>query len=161
MENCFQGIRSVLQERWPIFIQNMETTERSGYRIKQDQVTQKQIFSRLKEEYGDRETVARNARYTVRSFVAWNILQDSNNKGCYKTSDIHLVNNHKVAALLLESALHANPEGKTSLSLLLNNPGFFPFTIPLMTGESITQRNKDIDVLRYGFDDEVLKLKNI
>ena len=37
----------------------------------QEQITQHQIFNRLKEQYGDRETVSRNARYTIRSFVAW------------------------------------------------------------------------------------------
>src|SRR5699024_9959518 len=35
----------------------------------QDQVTQSQIFARLKEQYGDREVVARNTRYVVRSLV--------------------------------------------------------------------------------------------
>lgn len=125
----------------------------------QDQITQKQIFNRLKEQYGDRETVARNARYTVRSFVAWNILEDSNKKGCYELADRYVVNNHEIAVLLLEAALHATPDGKCSLGLLLNNPGLFPFKIPLMTGGYIAQKANDIDVLRYGFDDEVLSLK--
>jgi hypothetical protein len=49
----------------------------------QEQITQKQVFNRLKERYGDRETVARNARYAVRSFVAWGILKVSKRKGCY------------------------------------------------------------------------------
>ena len=40
-------------------------------------LTQVQIFNRLKALYGDRETVARNARYAVRSFVAWRVLKDS------------------------------------------------------------------------------------
>lgn len=126
----------------------------------QDQITQKQIFNRLKEQYGDRETVARNARYTVRSFIAWNILVDSNKKGCYELADMHIVNNHEVAILLFESALHATPDGKYTLGLLLNNPGFFPFKVPLMTGDYIAHKENNIDVLRYGFDDEVLKLKN-
>ena len=54
----------------------------------QDQITQAQVFGRIKEQYGDRETVARNARYTMRSFVAWGILKDSETKGCYEKSTV-------------------------------------------------------------------------
>ena len=52
----------------------------------QDQITQAQVFSRLKELYGDREAVARNARYGIRSFVAWGVLEDTKVKGCYEQS---------------------------------------------------------------------------
>src|SRR5699024_9509400 len=50
----------------------------------QQQIKQPQIFGRLKEQYGDRETVARNARYVIRSFVAWGALEDTTQKGCYE-----------------------------------------------------------------------------
>jgi hypothetical protein len=125
----------------------------------QEQITQAQIFSRLKEQYGDRETVARNARYAVRSFVAWNVLRDAETKGCYLKSDpIAVVNDQ--AVLLLESVLHVVPEAKGTLSLLLNSPAFFPFHIPNMTGDYISQRNNRTEVVRYGLDDELLKLRS-
>jgi hypothetical protein len=50
----------------------------------QDQVTQTQIINRLKEQYGDRQTVSRYARNVIRSFIAWGALQDSEAKGCYE-----------------------------------------------------------------------------
>lgn len=125
----------------------------------QEQITQAQIFSRLKEQYGDRETVARNARYTVRSFVAWNVLQDSKTKGCYVKSIPMNVTDDQ-AILLLESALHVSPEAKETLNPLLNSPAFFPFIIPNMSGEYISQQSKRIEVVRYGLVDELLKLKN-
>lgn len=124
----------------------------------QDQVTQKQIFSRLKEQYGDRETVARYARYAVRSFVAWGILKDTKNKGCYEKVDPENVADANLAILMLESALLATPESKSALGMLLSNPAFFPFQLPLMTGDYISQRCDRIDVERYGLDDELLKL---
>lgn len=124
----------------------------------QDKVTQPQIFDRLKEQYGDRETVARNARYTVRSFVAWRTLKDSDKRGCYEKPDLYIINNPEIAILLIESALHAAPEGKGALGILTNNPGFFPFQIPLLTGDYITQKSERIDVVHHGFDDELLKL---
>lgn len=124
----------------------------------QDQVTQSQVFKRLKEQYGDRETVARYARYTVRSFVAWGVLKDTSVRGCYEKSFPVIVNDQDLAILMIESALHATQEGKGALGLLLNCPAFFPFQLPVMTGDFVSQRTDRIDVDRYGLDDELLKL---
>ena len=125
----------------------------------QDQVTQSQIFNRLKEQYGDRETVARYARYTVRSMVAWGVLKDSDTKGCYEKSEPAAVADQASSILMIESALHAVPDGKGTMGSLLNNPAFFPFQLPLMTGDFVSQHSDRIDVVRYGLDDELLKLR--
>ncbi len=125
----------------------------------QDQITQTQVFGRIKEQYGDRETVARNARYTMRSFVAWGILKDSETKGCYEKSPPFCVIDPKLAVLMFEAALYATPDGKLTLSLLLKNPALFPFQIPIISGDFVSQYSKRIEIIRYGLDDELLKLK--
>jgi len=125
----------------------------------QGQIAQSQVFGRLKEQYGDRETVSRNARYTVRSFIAWGVLRDAEAKGCYEKVVPVSITDAKLAILMFESALLATPEAKGALGLLLNNPAFFPFQLPAMTGDYISQRSDRIDVVRYGLDDEFLRLK--
>jgi hypothetical protein len=65
-----------------------------------------------------------------------------------------------LAILMFESALLATPEAKGALGLLLNNPAFFPFQLPVMTGDFVSQHSGRIDVVRYGLDDELLKLKD-
>lgn len=125
----------------------------------QDQVTQTQIISRLKEQYGDRQTVSRYARYIIRSFVAWGALNDSEAKGCYEKPAPVSIAEPNLAVLMLESALLATPEGKGVLGLLLCNPAFFPFQLPMMTGDFVSYRSDRIVVVRYGLDDELLKLK--
>lgn len=125
----------------------------------QEQVTQTQIINRLKEQYGDRQTVSRYARFVIRSFVAWGVLKDSETKGCYEKSAPVIVADFNLAILMFESVLHATPGAKGALGLLLNNPAFFPFQIPVMTGDFVSQRNDRIDVVRHGLDDELLKLK--
>jgi len=125
----------------------------------QDQVTQAQVVSRLKEKFGDRQTISRRARYVIRTFVTWGALKDSEAKGCYERSAPVSVADPNLAILMLEAALHGTPEGKAALGLLLNNPVFFPFQLPMMTGDFIAQRTDHIDVDRYGLDDELLKLK--
>jgi hypothetical protein len=127
----------------------------------QDQITQVQVFSRLKEQYGDRETVARNSRYVIRSFVAWGVLEDSKVKGCYEQCKPMGISEPNLAILLYEAALYAHKEGKAALGFLKNSPAFFPFRLPVLTGDYISQQSKTIDVVRYGLDDELLKLRGL
>ena len=125
----------------------------------QDQLTQTQIINRLKEQYGDRQTVSRYGRFVIRSFIAWDVLKDSQSKGCYeKTVPVSIVE-PDLAILMLESALLATPEAKGAMVLLLNNPAFFPFRLPMMTGDFVSLHNDRIEMVRYGLDDELLKLK--
>ncbi len=124
----------------------------------QDQVTQTQIINRLKEQYGDRQTIFRYGRYVLRSFVAWGTLRDSQTNGCYEKVAPVRVSAPNLAILMFESTLLANPESKGALGLLLNNPAFFPFQLPVVSGDFISQRSDRIDVVRYGPDDELLKL---
>ena len=65
----------------------------------------------------------------------------------------------KLAILMFESALLTTPEAKGALGFLLNNPAFFPFQLPVITGDFVSQRSSRIEVVRYGLDDELLKLK--
>lgn len=125
----------------------------------QNSITQGQIRQRCFENMGERSTVERSTRRVIRSFVAWGMLMDSEVKGCYeKASPVNVVDQN-LAILMLEAALYATPEGKGTLGLLLNNPAFFPFLLPIMTGDFLSQRSDRIDVVRYGLDDELLKLK--
>lgn len=124
----------------------------------QNQVTQQQITNRLKEQYGDRQTVSRYARCVIRSFVAWGVLEDSGAKGCYEKVEPVTLLDHNLAILMLEGALYALAEGKGRMDLLLNSPAFFSFQLPLMTGDFVSQHSDRIDVVRYGLDDELLML---
>ena len=64
-----------------------------------------------------------------------------------------------LAILMLESALLSTPSAKSTVGLVVNNPAFFPFQLPVMTGDFVSQRSERINVVRYGLDDELLKLK--
>lgn len=125
----------------------------------QDQVAQSQIINRLKEQYGDRETVSRYGRYVIRSFVAWGVLNDSDSLGCYERSAPMPVGDPELFGLLIEGALHAIADGRSSLALLCNNPGLFPFDCPVATGDRISACNRRIDLVRHGLDEASLYLK--
>ena len=125
----------------------------------QDRITQRQIFDRLREQYGDRESVTRYARYAVRSFVAWGVLKDSETKGCYDKAAPVDITDPAMAAALCESALLALPEGKSDLALLLNHPALFPFRLPAMSGDAIVRHSGRIESSRYGLNEELLMLR--
>jgi len=125
----------------------------------QEQVTQSQIINRLKEQYGDRQTVSRYARNVIRSFVAWGLLIDSKEKGSYEKTKSPITIDKKMTNLLLEASLHSIPEGKSSINILLSSPAFFGFQLPVITGDEISQNNNRIDVIRYSLDEELLILK--
>lgn len=118
----------------------------------QDQVTHAQIINRLKEHYGDRQTVSRYGQFVIRSFVAWGVLKDAKFKGCYAKAAPFLVSEASLAVLLIESELLATPDGKGSVGLLLNNPALFPFQLLAMTSDFIAHQNGRIGVFHYGLD---------
>ena len=91
--------------------------------------------------------------------MAWGLLEDTDAKGCYEKAAPVSIADANLAILMFESALLATPEANGALGLLLNNPAFFPFQLPVMTGDFVSQRSDRIDVVRYGLDDELLKLK--
>lgn len=124
----------------------------------QDQVTQVQIINRMKEQYGDRQTISRYAKYVIRSFVAWGVLTDTGSKGCYAKSPKIQLDQVDRTALVYESVLLAEQVPKIAISLVQSNPALFPFAIQSMTGVRFSQLSKRVDISRYGLDDELLVL---
>jgi hypothetical protein len=124
----------------------------------QEQVTSYQIITRLKEQYGDRETVSRYTRYVIRSLVSWGVLNDYGCKGCYKKSTQLHISDKSTSILLVEAMLHAIPEGKESLKVLVNSPALFPFHLPPITSNYFEEQNR-FNVINYGIDCGLLELK--
>ncbi len=152
----------------------------------QNQATRAQIIHRLKEQYGDRQTVSHCARFVIRSFVAWGVLKDSKARGCYeKAAPVPITDRMadarnpgisldtfasrgyvsaggpgaNLTVLLFEAALLATSGAEGALGVLSHNPAFFPFRLPVMTGDYVSQSSDRIDVVHYGLGDGLLRLK--
>ncbi len=80
-------------------------------------------------------------------------------KGCYKKGGVFVIDNVRIVSLLLEGALHTIPDGKSSINNIFNNPGFYMFEFPRVAGDLVAQTNPSIEVMRFGMDEEILKLK--
>jgi len=124
----------------------------------QAQATQAQIVGRLKERYGDRQTISRYARFVIRSFVNWGAIIESKKTGCYEKGKVLTIANQEVTTLLLHASLLAIPERTAPLSGLLGSPAFFPLRLARLSDASVVERAGCLKIVRYGLDEEFVTL---
>lgn len=125
----------------------------------QGTVTSVQIQRRIREQYGERETVSRRARYIIRSFLDWGVLLETERKGIYKAQKALLVDDIRLIAWLVEAALHARGSGAIPLKELIDSSALFPFQIVSARAESLVAISSTLDFLRHGLDEDLIMLK--
>ena len=121
----------------------------------QEKVTQKQIFDRLVERYGERATVLRNARYAVRSFVAWGVLVDTEIKGRYKKNEPLAISDPQIMAMLFEAMLISTPDNKAPLRSLMASPALFPMCLAMDVAQQSLASNPRLVSDHFG-DGEIV-----
>ena len=117
-----------------------------------------QLQRRIRELYGERETVARRARYVLRSFVDWGVLKQISKRGIYTYDASFTVDDTQLIAWLVQASLHARPSGSAPLKDVLDNPSLFPFKLATISAEGLLSASENLDVLRHGLDDDLVML---
>ena len=120
----------------------------------QDQITQKQILERLKEHYGDRQTIDRYSKFVLRSFVYWEILEDAETKGHYRHTVTNSIGSDYALALIFESILLAKKEGKCTVTELLFSPSLFAFEIPQVMASQLVGLDRRLKLDQFSVGDE-------
>lgn len=118
-----------------------------------------QVQRRIKEQYGERETVSRRARYVLRSFLDWGVLRESGTKGIYSQGDVVAVDDARLIAWLAEAALYVRPDGSGPLKELMAGPCFFPFRFAPIRADALSDASSRIEVFRLGLDEDLLVLR--
>ena len=114
---------------------------------------------RVREQYGERETVSRAARRILRSYVDWGVLAETSRKGVY-TYGLRLeVRNRDLISWLLEAVLCAKANDSAPIKDLLESPALFPFRLGKITGELAVRTNPRLEYMRLGLNDEMLMLR--
>ena len=80
------------------------------------------VQRRIKEEYGERETVSRAARRVLRSFIDWGVLNETNDKGVYEQGKQYSVEEPRLIAWMVEASLRARSNGSAAIRDLLDSP---------------------------------------
>lgn len=119
-----------------------------------------QVQRRVREQYGERETVSRRVRYVLRGFVDWGGLKETSEKGIYTAGLSLAIAQVELIAWLAEAFLHAHPNGSAALRTVLDSTSLFPFRLSPISAAQLVAVNGRLDVLHHGLDQELLLLRS-
>ena len=117
------------------------------------------VQRRVREQYGERDTVSRAARRVLRSFVDWDVLRESGVKGVYEPASPLVVEDRDIAAWLIEAVLVSGVNGPTTLKSLIDSTVLFPFQLPRISAGELVTSSKRLDVITHNLDEELVVLK--
>jgi hypothetical protein len=117
------------------------------------------VQRRVREQYGERDTVSRAARRVLRSYVDWGVLQETGTKGLYSAGTTFPVNDPRLIAWLTEAALHTRANGSAPLKDLIGSPCLFPFRIKPIHAQKLAEVSARLEIFRHGLDDDLVMLK--
>jgi hypothetical protein len=90
-----------------------------------------QVQRRVREQFGERETVSRAARRILRAFVDWGVLAETGKKGIYRGVPKRIVGEVSLILWVVKAVLVAKAERSLSLPAALRGPRLFAFDIVL------------------------------
>lgn len=116
-----------------------------------------QVSRRMRETYGERQTVSRSCQRILRSFVDWGVIVDTDDKGTYRQGAILAVDDAALATLLVEAILLSGTPS-TTLRDTIQSPALFPFMLVVPKPADIEQSGR-MELSNQGLDDIVVSLK--
>ena len=117
------------------------------------------VQRRIREQYGERETVSRATRRVLRSYVDWGVLTETDSKGVYGQGVCLTVSDPGLASWLVEASLHVRPNGTATLKDILESPSLFPFRFQSASIERTLTGSPRLEVLHLGLDEDVVALR--
>lgn len=124
----------------------------------QENIVTANIQRRIREQYGERQTVSRATQRVLRSFVDWNVLKETTELGLYCKGNTIQINDPSLIAWLVEAILHTKPNGSSTFKDLINSPSLFPFKLYPIRAEHIIAVSPRLEIIHHGFDDDLLSL---
>lgn len=116
------------------------------------------VQRRVRELYGERETVSRAARRVLRSYIDWGVLRETDTKGIYSSGPCLHIGNPRLIAWLIEASLHTRPNGSAPLRDVFEDPSFFPFRLERLHADRLLLMSGNLDILRHGLDENLVML---
>ena len=114
-----------------------------------------QVQRRLRERFGERETVARAARRILRAYIDWGVLLETDEKGLYRGTAKRAIDDPSLAVWAIKAILFVSGDNPRLASALLLGPHLFPFELALPSiGE--LESCEVLEISRHGLDQEVL-----
>lgn len=124
----------------------------------QDSFSTSQVQRRLKEQYGERETVSLSAWRIIRSFFDWQVITSSAQKGEYYPGEEKKISSIPLILWLLEAVLHATKSASGNFKEIVNSPVLFPFKLDAIVPDLLKTADR-IEVVRHDLDEDIIILK--
>ncbi|HOO49875.1 MAG TPA: hypothetical protein PLK94_01155 [Alphaproteobacteria bacterium] len=118
-----------------------------------------QVQRRLREQYGERETVSRRVRYALRSYIDWSVLSETGDKGIYAQEFSLRIDEPGIITWLLEAALYSQSNSSANLRSLIENPSLFPFHLKPLSADVLTSYSSRLECMRHGLDEDLVMLR--
>jgi hypothetical protein len=115
------------------------------------------VQRRVREQLGERETVARAARRIVRCFVDWGVMQETQKKGIYHAAPVRPVFDKPLAAWLTEAALITSGSDISALKTLIQAPALFPFRLTPLYAADLDSYGR-LGHFRQSLDEDMVTL---
>ncbi|GAB4276140.1 MAG: hypothetical protein Kow0056_06420 [Coriobacteriia bacterium] len=125
----------------------------------QGRASARQVQLRLREQYGQRETVSRRARYVLRSYHDWGVLRESGKRGVYVQGSVLPVAREDLTAWLVEALLLSVPDGRASWSSIKSSQRLFPFRLETVSAVHALGSTASLEIVRHALDDELVALR--
>lgn len=130
----------------------------------QETITSGQIYERMKQAFGDKEMVARNTRYVVRTLVSWGLLaeEEIGKKGQYSKPVEHKVKNLQTTELLLEGLLLALAEERCECNSLFRHHALYGFSMNYVSPQELARlSNTRVALSQVGLTTGMLGIEKI
>ncbi len=124
----------------------------------QNDVSTAQVQRRIREQLGERETVARAARRIYRSFIDWGVLTETDKKGTYVKAMQSQLPDSALCGWLVETILRANGGGWTPVSAVVGHASLFPFSLSTAIDGQLVDRG-GLESMQHGLDQEMVRVR--
>lgn len=118
------------------------------------------VQRRVREQLGERETVARAARRILRCFVDWGVMQETQKKGVYEATPVPSVLDKQLAGWLTEATLIASGSDTGALKMLIQTPALFPFSIAPLYAADLNSHDR-LELFRQSLDEDMVTLRGM
>jgi hypothetical protein len=117
------------------------------------------VQRRVREQYGERETVSRAARRVISSFIDWGVLTGTKERGIYRQGDTYFIDDPKLISWLIEASLYTRSNCSAAIKDLLDSTSLFPFRLMHVPAEHLVSMSPRLDLLRHSLDDDLVILR--
>jgi len=115
-----------------------------------------QVQRRIREQFGERETVARAARRVLRSLIDWGVLGEGSKKGVYRAVNPAIVSDPGLQRWVIEAFLAAHAPEWQSLATLDRHPSLFPIAVDRVT-IALLDTSPRVAIIRHGLGQEMIR----